>query len=213
MGPSDKLEHAIYTAWLNSAQVGICVIDATQQIVLLNPVAGQLLGVDALQVLNKPIEHLLGSASWSRDILEWLDQSGTDSDSEKHVTQSHQGRDTELLLKSTAVRASTPDLETSGAWFRVISITDITQLLRAQRQVESESYRRQWQALNAGVVISDARLPDMPIVYVNPMFEQMSGYSAAEVMGHNCRFLQGTDNDQPGLTAIRTAILTQTNGY
>ena len=41
----------------------------------------------------------------------------------------------------------------------------------------------------------------------------MSGYSAAEVMGHNCRFLQGTDNDQPGLTAIRTAILTQTNGY
>lgn len=211
MSPNDKLEHAIYTAWLNSAQMGICVIDDTQRVISLNPVASQLLGVSALEVLNQPIELLLGATSWSPNVLEWLSRPGLES--EKHATRSHQGHDTELLLRSNTVRASTPDQGTSGALFRVISITDITALLKAQRLVDSESYRRQWQALNAGVVISDARLPDMPIVYVNPMFEKMSGYSSSEMIGRNCRYMQGTETNQPGLVAIRTAIHNQTNGY
>jgi PAS domain S-box-containing protein len=100
-----------------------------------------------------------------------------------------------------------------GALFKVISIANITQLLAAQRHVNSETYRRQWQALNAGVVICDARQQDMPIVYVNPMFEQMSGYASSEVLGRNCRFLQGSEPGQPGLVAIRQAIRSQTNGY
>ena len=39
-------------AWLNSAQIAICVLDDAQRVVLLNPTAGELLGVDAVQVLN-----------------------------------------------------------------------------------------------------------------------------------------------------------------
>jgi PAS domain S-box-containing protein len=154
---------------------------------------------------------LLGTSNWSSNVLEWLIHSGLQS--EKHATRSNQGQVTELLLRSNTVRASTPDQGTIGALFRVISITDITSLLKAQRVIDSESSRRQWQALNAGVVVSDARLPDMPIVYVNPMFEKMSGYSSGEMMGRNCRHLQGNDSDQPGLVAIRTAIHNQTNGY
>jgi PAS domain S-box-containing protein len=46
-------------------------------------------------------------------------------------------------------------------------------------------------ASSVGIVIADARLPDMPLIYVNPAFEQITGYSAAEVLGYNCRFLQG----------------------
>ncbi len=42
-----------------------------------------------------------------------------------------------------------------------------------------------------GVVITDATLPDNPIVYVNPAFELMTGFSAEEAVGRNCRFLQG----------------------
>jgi diguanylate cyclase (GGDEF)-like protein/PAS domain S-box-containing protein len=62
------------------------------------------------------------------------------------------------------------------------------------------------ESLGEGVVLSDARRPDLPVIYVNPKFEQMTGYGAAEVMGRNCRFLQGDEHDQPGLTTLRQAI-------
>jgi PAS domain S-box-containing protein len=57
-----------------------------------------------------------------------------------------------------------------------------------------------------GVVITDATLPDNPIVYVNPAFELMTGFSAEEAVGRNCRFLQGLDTDQPALDELRVAI-------
>ncbi|KAK9829562.1 hypothetical protein WJX72_006511 [[Myrmecia] bisecta] len=43
---------------------------------------------------------------------------------------------------------------------------------------------------SCGLVITDATQPDMPIVYVNRVFELRTGYSSAEVLGKNCRFLQ-----------------------
>ncbi len=57
-----------------------------------------------------------------------------------------------------------------------------------------------------GVTLSDPDLPDNPIVYANSVFERMTGYSQEEILGHNCRFLQGEDRDQPGLEAIREAL-------
>ena len=56
------------------------------------------------------------------------------------------------------------------------------------------------------VVITDARLSGDPIVYVNPAFERYTGYSAAEAVGSNCRFLQNGDRDQPELEKLRHAI-------
>ena len=57
-----------------------------------------------------------------------------------------------------------------------------------------------------GIVITDPKLPDNPIVYVNPAFERISGYGAEEVRGRNCRFLQGEERDQPALEELRTAL-------
>ena len=57
-----------------------------------------------------------------------------------------------------------------------------------------------------GVVITDPRLDDNPIIYTNPAFTEITGYSAEEILGRNCRFLQGSDRDQPALNDIRKAI-------
>ncbi len=57
-----------------------------------------------------------------------------------------------------------------------------------------------------GVVITDARNNDDPIIYVNPAFEKVTGYSFKEVAGKNCRFLHKRENDQPGLEVIRKAL-------
>ena len=66
--------------------------------------------------------------------------------------------------------------------------------------------RRIFRSVTNGISVSNAALPDMPLVYVNPAFEAMTGYSLEEVQGMNCRFLQNDDHDQPGLTLIREAI-------
>lgn len=57
-----------------------------------------------------------------------------------------------------------------------------------------------------GVTLADPDLPDMPIVYANKAFETISGYTQDEVVGQNCRFLQGQDRDQEGRFQIRKAI-------
>jgi PAS domain S-box-containing protein len=64
-------------------------------------------------------------------------------------------------------------------------------------------------AVNAavtGIVISDMRLPDNPLVFVNDAFCRMTGYSWDEVVGRNCRFLQGEGTDPQTVARLRSAI-------
>jgi PAS domain S-box-containing protein len=64
-------------------------------------------------------------------------------------------------------------------------------------------------ATHNGLVITDALQKEMPIIYVNQGFEKMTGYSSAEVVGKNCRFLHGIDSQQLGLQEMREAIAAQ----
>jgi PAS domain S-box-containing protein len=56
------------------------------------------------------------------------------------------------------------------------------------------------------ISITDPSRADGPLVYVNPAFERTTGYAAEEVLGRNCRFLQGEDRDQSALGELRAAI-------
>lgn len=67
-------------------------------------------------------------------------------------------------------------------------------------------YSRALAATSCGIVISDARQPNNPIIYCNPAFEKITGYSQDEVMGNNCRFLQGPDTDPKAVEQIRQSV-------
>lgn len=56
------------------------------------------------------------------------------------------------------------------------------------------------------VTVADARLPDQPLVYVNAAFKATTGYAPDEVLGRNCRFLQGPDTDPEAVRALRDAL-------
>ena len=55
-------------------------------------------------------------------------------------------------------------------------------------------------------VITDPSLPDHPIVFASDGFLSFTGYTREEILGRNCRFLQGKDTDQNSVKAIRDAI-------
>lgn len=59
-----------------------------------------------------------------------------------------------------------------------------------------------------GVTISDLAQPDSPLIYVNAGFERLTGYTAGEVLGRNCRFLQGEEQNQEAIPTIRRAMAT-----
>jgi|GEM_PF-976751 len=77
-------------------------------------------------------------------------------------------------------------------------ITRTQELLRIRERAITAS--------NDGIVIVDPHQFDMPVVYVNPAFERITGYTPEEVIGKNCRFLQGDDTDQQGLRELRYAV-------
>mmetsp|Transcript_13037 Transcript_13037/g.19517 ORF Transcript_13037/g.19517 Transcript_13037/m.19517 type:complete len:513 (-) Transcript_13037:367-1905(-) len=70
------------------------------------------------------------------------------------------------------------------------------------------------QSLTSGqqnFVLSDPRLPDNPIVYASDGFYQLTGYTREQVLGRNCRFLQGPGTDPKAVDVIRTAVANGTD--
>lgn len=91
----------------------------------------------------------------------------------------------------------------------LVMVTDMT------RQIDNNRRLRLLQqcieSSSNGIVIADALKPDMPLVYVNPTFERITGFSPEESVGRNCRFLQGYSDDpsnEPALSEIRKALAT-----
>ncbi len=58
----------------------------------------------------------------------------------------------------------------------------------------------------APVIITDPNISNNPIVFVNEAFEELTGYTAEEAVGQNCRFLQREDTDKEALRAISEAV-------
>ncbi len=71
---------------------------------------------------------------------------------------------------------------------------------------ELQLNRRIFRSVTSGISVANASQPDLPLTYVNPAFEVMTGYSLEEVQGKNCRFLQGSERDQPAVTLIRESL-------
>ncbi|MCC4590546.1 PAS domain-containing protein [Xanthomonas campestris pv. cannae] len=58
------------------------------------------------------------------------------------------------------------------------------------------------------MIVTDPRQPDNPIIFVNRAFLEMTGYGRDELIGNNCRFLQGPDTDRETVRNVREAIAT-----
>lgn len=108
------------------------------------------------------------------------------------------------------------DQRINGRWMRVsdhrtrdggvVSLrTDITNLKEIQESLILRD--RAIASVVSGVIITDPLQPDNPIIDANPAFERMTGYTKAEVMGRNCRFLQGPESQPEVIAFLHDAVV------
>ncbi len=119
------------------------------------------------------------------------------------VLKRHQRRDGEDMI----VEVVSTSMTINHRPLEVQMITDVTSQVENSQQLRL--FKRSIESSSNGIVITDARQEDLPMIYVNRAFERMTGYSSEEVLGKNCRFLQGGNFDlsnEQGLSEIRRGL-------
>uniref|UniRef100_A0A1D1Y894 non-specific serine/threonine protein kinase n=1 Tax=Anthurium amnicola TaxID=1678845 RepID=A0A1D1Y894_9ARAE len=94
----------------------------------------------------------------------------------------------------------TRDVHRTESWDRVEREKDIRQGIDLATTLER---------IEKNFVITDPRLPDNPIIFASDSFLELTEYTREEILGRNCRFLQGPDTDQSTVSKIREAIREQ----
>nr|AML77191.1 putative LOV domain-containing protein [Papaver rhoeas] len=94
----------------------------------------------------------------------------------------------------------TKDVQHSDSWDRAEMERDIRQGIDLATTLER---------IEKNFVITDPRLPDNPIIFASDSFLELTEYTREEILGRNCRFLQGSDTDQGTVSKIRDAIREQ----
>nr|AML77943.1 putative LOV domain-containing protein [Tropaeolum peregrinum] len=94
----------------------------------------------------------------------------------------------------------TKDIERSDSWDKAERERDIRQGIDLATTLER---------IEKNFVISDPRIPDNPIIFASDSFLELTEYTREEILGRNCRFLQGPETDQATVSKIRDAIRDQ----
>ncbi|KQV36212.1 histidine kinase dimerization/phosphoacceptor domain -containing protein [Rhizobium sp. Root1204] len=74
------------------------------------------------------------------------------------------------------------------------------------RHTSEDPFAAAFKATRMPMIITDPRQHDNPIIFSNAAFSELTGYSADELIGKNCRLLQGPDTDPAAVARIRDAI-------
>jgi two-component system, cell cycle sensor histidine kinase and response regulator CckA len=83
----------------------------------------------------------------------------------------------------------------------------LEEIAEHKRTTEALQLRdRAIQTVSQGIIITDPKQPDNPIIYASTGFERITGYGADEAIGRNCRFLRGKDTDKETVGKLREAI-------
>lgn len=201
-------ELRIWGAIFESMEDALVVADEGRAIILVNPAANALFGPDCFfRALDDwPAAYGLAAGEGAEPLLPrefpvFRALEGQQVDRQQMFMHGGAQASGERWLSVTAWPV-TDDHGAVRAAFAVFR--DITLRKRAEGALLLRE--RAIAASAEGITITDARKPDNPLIYVNRGFEEMTGYTADEVVGTNCRFLQGVRTSEEARQKIRDAL-------
>ncbi|MCC9658335.1 chemotaxis protein CheB [Rhodopirellula halodulae] len=159
----------------------------------------------ACEILDMPRDELL-----SNPLSRYKSPQSTESFPDR-LKEAHENGGVlfESILKNRGgldvpVEIALTPVENQNEQFTFASIRDIT--LRKSHESQMRLLSKAIQSAANGVVITDCSQPDHPITFVNRGFLEMTGFAEKDVIGRNCRFLQGEDTDPQTVRNIHVAL-------
>lgn len=191
-----EAENALLREGLRATRLGICISDARGRVVQTAGDFADRLGISDRDLLGAELRLQLPATLIVPQLNALLDINAPEQATEGQL------RKDGVIDKFLLFQART--VVQRGERFRVVSVMDVS--LFGVSRARLSDLQGTLDAIGAGVMLVDALAPDQPILFVNRRFEQLSGYTAAECIGRNCRFLQGADSDTQAVASLRRAI-------
>ncbi|MGE3244471.1 MAG: PAS domain S-box protein [Pirellulales bacterium] len=185
---------------LSSLGEGIVVTDEDGRVMLLNPAGERLTGLRQEDAIGRPFDDVMQTRA---------DAAGRNGDSANHFSDSHlTSRQTVVLSRDgqeriVEQRSNPIRLADSQVAGHVLILQDVSDRIRSE-----ESLRLRDRAIGAasqGILITDASSENQ-IVFASTGFQRVTGYEPHEVVGLNCRILQGPETDPIAVSRVREAI-------
>jgi len=186
---------------------GIVIVNQKGIVCFVNPCAQSLFNGDEEEILGKEffgclvVEGIV--CEMDTEIIPGVGETATQGICVVQTQVEVIRKDQEKLVAEMRV----VETEWEGEVAYLVSLRDITDRRKTEEMLRL--YSRAMEAAGSGILIIDATKPENPIVHCNPAFETMTGYSRNEVLGRNCRFLQGDDTEEGAVEKIRQALCTE----
>jgi PAS domain S-box-containing protein len=192
----------------------LLVDTASEHIVFANDLAHQL---------APDLTYPVGVEDWSRAAGLQVVSGGELTDSSTPLTRvagghPESGRQVSAALRSEATDARealwaigvplhrAPDPLRARSLLVLLPLRFPDAVAGAQAAAADGRAHRSVLASGLAIAISDAAAEDDPLIWVSSSFEQLTGYTAQEALGRNCRFLQGPDTDRRTVARLRAGL-------
>jgi len=177
------------------------------RVIYANDSAATLFGSDdADDVVGTPLSAYVPDEDRTvLDALDTIEGEGERVGKGKGSTDSYlDGRLTTSDGETIQVEVAGVEIVFGGEPTTQLILRDVT--ATRERTQQLTLFERAIQTANQGITIADAQQEDLPLIYVNDAFEDITGYSVAECLGENCRFLQGAGTDEETVATIRRGL-------
>ncbi|WP_366140783.1 PAS domain S-box protein [uncultured Algibacter sp.] len=195
-------DQEIFNILLEIVSEGVIIVDNHQKIMEVNTSAETIFGYPKSELINKELNLLLPSnyhTSHSAYFEKFIEKGKR--------RKMGEAKDLYGLKKDGTIFPIEAELNPFTIYNKVYVMALIRDV--SEKKAIEKNLMLRTQALQSaknGVIITDAQKHDNPIIYFNSAFQTLTGYSDAEILNHNCRFLQGNDRDQEPLKRLREAI-------
>ena len=199
----NAVSQARIRAIMDAALDAIITIDKSGCVVEWNPASERIFGWSSQEAMGKLLTDLIIPKSLAKAHTQGLSRflkTGEGNILGKRLELPAQSKSGAHLDTETTVL----EVKAKDAVFFTAYVRDVTEKKNNERVLHLQE-RTMAAAVN-GIVITDCTLPDEPIIYCNPAFEKLTGYTQEEILGKNCRFIQGPNTDKKSVTKLRQAI-------